>query len=102
MAELLLGFAVLEEVVAEPDLCQMGLVFVGRVDLLYCVEDLGLEVEALPHFRETSTPQLLALKIPVNECLIFYLALCRFLKVAPLKQIALMLRCAFGYLVAFL
>lgn len=68
--ELFFGLAVLEEEVTEPDLSEVGLILVGSVDLFDCVEGFGLEVEALPDFRETSTAELLATEITINEGLV--------------------------------
>ena len=42
--------AVLEEVVAEPDLSQVSLVFVGGVYLFDCEKGFGFEVESFPYF----------------------------------------------------
>lgn len=46
------------------------MVLVGGVDLLNCVEDFSLEVEALPDFREPSPAQLFAAQVALDEGLV--------------------------------
>lgn len=48
----------------------MGLVLVGGVDLLDCVEGFGFEVEALPDFGESSATELLSAQIAIDEGLV--------------------------------
>lgn len=59
--------AILEEVVAEPDLSEVGLVFVCGVDLFDCEECFAFEVESFPHFWKASSSQLLPSQVALNE-----------------------------------
>ena len=45
----------LEEIISEPNLRQMCLVLVGRINLFNCVEFFSTEVESLPHFTESTS-----------------------------------------------
>ena len=53
------GLSMFEEKISEPDLCEMGLIFICCVYFFYCIECFGLEMKALPYFRKTSTAELL-------------------------------------------
>lgn len=71
MCILLLWFAVFKEVVAKPNLSQMSLILILRIDLFNGIKYFGLEVESLPHLWESSSSQLLSLKVSINEGFIF-------------------------------
>jgi hypothetical protein len=57
--ELSFGLAMFKEKIAEPDLGEMGLIFICCIYLFYCVESFSFEMEALPYFGKTSTSKLL-------------------------------------------
>ena len=67
MCILLFWLSVFKEVVAKPNLSQMSLILILSIDLFYSIEYFGLEVKSLPHLRESSSSQLLSLKVSINE-----------------------------------
>lgn len=60
-------FAVVEEVVSEPYLGHVCLVFIGSVDFLNREELFRQEMKPLPDFTETPSSQLFTLQIPLNK-----------------------------------
>lgn len=78
-------FPIFEKIVTEPNLSEMGLVFVLSVDLFYGVENFSLEMKPFPDFGESSPSQLLTFQVPIDEGFVLEFAFPRFFKVAPFQ-----------------
>lgn len=68
--ELRFWLAIVEKEIAEPYLCEVGLILVCCINLLDSVKCFGFEMKSFPNFRKTTTAKLFASKIAVDETFI--------------------------------
>lgn len=80
LTKLRFGLPVIKEKVAEPDLSQVCLVLICRVNFFHCVKLLCFEVETFPYLGEPTTAKLFSTQVPFDECFVleYCLVVCSF------------------------